>query len=95
MTVDYQMAQHFVIPLVGFLLGAFLGSAWLLPLPVLYWTVFFLGLEEGQWGYGYQDGWMFALVLWSFVSVASVALGLLVRWLVRWRRRARLGAGPI
>lgn len=62
-----------------FVVALLVGKIWLLLLPVIGWPVAFLGLYMGWWGYGVGDGWQFMLLLWMFVGIVAVGLGLALR----------------
>ncbi|MGH9890959.1 MAG: hypothetical protein ACREA0_03030 [bacterium] len=92
--MDFQGTLHFLIPTVAFLLAALVDRWWVALLPVTSWVLFFLGLDAGWWGYGYGDGWHFALVGQSLLGVGAVVAGLLVRRFIIRRKGPRVPTGP-
>jgi hypothetical protein len=44
------------------------------PLPLIGWPLFYLGLDKGWWGYGLGDGWHDVAVWALIVGIASTAL---------------------
>jgi hypothetical protein len=58
-------------PLVGVLVRRWVAVA----LPLIGWSLFYLGLNQGWWGDGTGDGWEYAAALLTAVGVLTTALG--------------------
>ena len=84
--MDVQQSLPYLITLASFGFGLLLGHWWLAFFPLVAWLSFFVGLDEGWWGYGYGDGWTYAFIIWTGIGIAAFLVGLLVRWL-RYRKR--------
>jgi hypothetical protein len=73
-----------LLPTLGFFLVAFIaGRAWALLLPVISWTLWFLGLRERWWGNGLGDNWHYAFAGVTLLGLAAAAAGLGLRATVR------------
>lgn len=87
------MLTFLVIGLVMAMASVLIGRKWLLIVAVCVWPVFFGALLAGWWGSGVGEGWPYALVELSLVSVVGVFLGLLVRQLLEQAGWSGFGAG--
>lgn len=85
--IDFQQSLPYLITLLSFGFGLLLGRWWLAFFPLAAWLSFFVGLDEGWWGYGYGDGWTPAFIIWTLIGTAAFGLGLLVRTIVARRKR--------
>jgi hypothetical protein len=65
------------------LAAAVIGRRWTLALPLIVWPIWFLGLAQDWWGYGMGDGWQYGAALIILVSLASVAVLLVLRSFAR------------
>jgi len=54
--------------------GAILRRWTALTLPLVGWPLFYLGLDQGWWGYGLGDGWQDSAVALTLVGVVTTAL---------------------
>lgn len=73
-------------PVVGILARSWVAAS----LPLISWPLYYLGLNEGWWGYGTGDGWQFVAVGLTVLGVASTAMAVAVGkflWLMLGARR--------
>jgi hypothetical protein len=62
-------------PLVGFVIPRWSAVG----LPLVGWPLYFLGLNEGWWGYGTGDNWQYGAVLLTAIGIATTALMVALR----------------
>ena len=69
------MEPLFITLLVAFPLAGVVIRRWAaVALPMIGWPLFYLGLDEGWWGYGLGDGWQDVAVWALIVGLVSTAL---------------------
>jgi hypothetical protein len=62
-------------PLIGFVIARWSAIV----LPLVGWPLYFLGLDEGWWGYGTGDNWEYGAVLLTIIGIITTALTIAFR----------------
>jgi uncharacterized membrane protein len=76
--------------LIGFPLVGLVVRRWTaILLPLIGWPLFYVGLNEGWWGYGTGDGWQYVAAVLTAVGVVTTTLAVaLSRGIPNWKLRA-------
>jgi hypothetical protein len=90
----YWLDWRFLVPTATFLLLAVLtGRGWALLIPIVAWSLFYVGLLVGWWGNGVGDLWQLSAIINILAGVAAAGLGLWLRRLPRPPGSSRPGVG--